>query len=171
MCQFKSAIVLKDETRKTGYRLLMSAWTDSHSDLIALNNLNDGGHLRFARVEFLPSEDLTKLDDYKLKIDEERTPDWFDSEMSEDVAKVMRRYVEKMIIVDGEHRLLLGGEYIVGGNAQITEVKNARVHSLGGEAHVEYIYGSASVGAISGSASVEYISGSAKIEKDERVTK
>ena len=54
MCNFKSAIVIKDESSKGGFRLIMSPWTESHSDLITMHKLNDGKMLHFARVEYSP---------------------------------------------------------------------------------------------------------------------
>jgi hypothetical protein len=54
MCHFKSAIVIHDERAKGGFRLLMSPWTESHSELIIIHNLRDDARLRFARVEFSP---------------------------------------------------------------------------------------------------------------------
>jgi hypothetical protein len=52
MCEFKSGIVLRDKKEKGGFRLLMSPWTESHSELITIFKLNDGKMLHFARVEW-----------------------------------------------------------------------------------------------------------------------
>ncbi len=120
MCNFKSAIVVRDEKCKGGFRLLLSPWTESHSELCIIHKLNDGPRLYFARVEFSPpSMDAAHLiDGYKLNIDEERTPEWFDAEMKEAVADRLRDYV-KSIIIDGDVKLLIGGQFIVAPNAKI----------------------------------------------------
>jgi hypothetical protein len=120
MCQFKSAIVLKDESVKGGFRLLMSPWTESHSELCTIFKLKDGARLNFARVEFSPpSMDTAYLPEtYKLKIDEERTPEWFSDEIKENVAAKMRDYI-KSIIVAGDVELLVGGQFIIAPTAKI----------------------------------------------------
>ena len=87
MCEFKSAIVVKDEQEKSGFRLLMSPFTESHSELEQLFNLKDGARLNYAKVEFSPKDFSTahQLETYKLEIDEDRTPDWFDKEIKDRV--------------------------------------------------------------------------------------
>ena len=72
MCQFKSAIVIREPRNKGGFALVHSFASDSHSELIRANKLRDDGKLRFARVEFVPGNDWTDLKSYKLRIDEER---------------------------------------------------------------------------------------------------
>ncbi len=56
MCEFKSAIVIKDAKNKGGYRLLMSPWTESHSELETIFKLKDGSRLNWAKVEFTPTD-------------------------------------------------------------------------------------------------------------------
>ncbi len=164
MCQFKSAIVLREPRNKGGFQLLMSPWTESHSELIQIHNLRDDGRLRFARVEFTPDSMATadKPETYKLLIDEEREPDWFDAEMKEAVADKMRDYI-KSIIVTGDVALLIGGQFIVAGGAKIHSVKTCVINAMMGSAKVGSIYDSAKVGSIYGSAKVDYIYGSAKV--------
>ena len=122
MCQFKSAIVLKDEQSKGGFRLLLSPWTESHSELCTIFKLNDTANakLYFARVEFTP-ESMDKayiVESYKLSIDEGRTPEWFDAEMKEAVTAKLAAYI-KSIIVDGDVNLLIGGQFIVAPGAKV----------------------------------------------------
>src|ERR1035437_10229884 len=120
MCQFKSAICVKDGREKGGFKLLMSPWTESHSELVTLFKLNDGKMLHFARVEFTPKElsEAYKPETYSLKIDEERTPEWFTGEMKEKVSDKMRSYI-KSIIVSGDVELLVGGQFIIAPGAKI----------------------------------------------------
>ena len=76
MCQFKSAIVVRDESKKGGFQLLMSPWTEHHSELITIFKLKDDARLKFARVEFAPKclSEAYLPETYSLKIDEERHP-------------------------------------------------------------------------------------------------
>src|ERR1035437_1181456 len=100
MCQYKSGIVVKDARENGGFRLLMSPWTESHSELITLHKLNDGKILHFARVEFSPADLSTadKVETYKFKIDEDRKPAWFDDEMQEKVTAKMSSYIKSIIV-------------------------------------------------------------------------
>jgi len=120
MCQFKSAIVIRDATKKGGFQLLMSPWTEHHSELITIFKLKDDARLKFARVEFTPKclSEAYLPETYSLRIDEERTPEWFDSEMKEAVANKMRSYI-KSIIVSGDCQLLVGGQFIIAPTAKI----------------------------------------------------
>ena len=145
MCNFKSGIIVHDETKKGGFTLLMSPWTESHSDLIIIHKLKDPTdtcrRLPFARVEFSPPSMDTAhlLDGYKLKIDEERTPDWFTTEMQELAAEKMRNYI-KSIIVEGDAQLLIGGQFIVAPGAKIESAKACVINALLGS--VNKVWGS-----------------------------
>ena len=121
MCQFKSAIVIREPRNKGGFALIHSYATDSHSELIAANGLRDDGKLRFARVEYAPA-DPTKahlLDTYKLRIDEERTPEWFDDDMKEAVSAKLAEIVKTMIVTKSGITLL-GGAWIVPPEVQVS---------------------------------------------------
>ena len=172
MCEFKSAIVLRDGKNKGGFKLLLSPWTNSHSDLIAMHYLHDDGRLKFARVEFKPksAETVADVKSYNLTIDEERCPDWFDEEMKDAVSEKMRTYIASIIVIDSR-KILIGGEFIVSGKAEIGDIKQSNVNSISGSAKVGSISGSATVDIIYGSATVGNISGSAKIISDNRNSK
>ena len=133
MCNFKSAIVLRDPKNKGGFKILMSPWTESHSELITIHNLRDDEKLRFARVEFSPpSMDTAHLiDGYKLTIDEKRTPDWLTAEMKEKVADHMREYVKRMIVT-GDVALLIGGQFIIAPGAKVECAKAMVINAICG---------------------------------------
>ncbi len=124
MCEFKSAIVLRDEQSKGGFRLLLSPWTEHHSELEIIYKLRDPktatARLNYAKVEFVPADMAFayKPETYKLRIDEDRTPEWLDSEMQEKVADKMCNYI-KSIIVSGDVQLLIGGQFIIAPGAKI----------------------------------------------------
>jgi len=66
-------------------------------------------------VLFALSADMAKayaLDTYKLRIDEERTPEWFDDEMKEAVTAKLAEII-KVMIVPKSGMTLLGGDRIV----------------------------------------------------------
>ena len=132
MCQFKSAIVVRDERKKLGFRLLMSPWTESHEDLVTIHNLRDN-RLNFARVEFTPESLSTahQVETYKLRIDEERTPEWFDADMKSAVVEKLSVYI-KSIIVTGDVCLLIGGQFVVGPGVTIETAKSCIINVLAG---------------------------------------
>ncbi|HYB97500.1 MAG TPA: hypothetical protein VEC57_00005, partial [Candidatus Limnocylindrales bacterium] len=135
MCQFKSAIVLKDESAKGGFKLLMSPWTESHSELCVIHKLNDTAKARlyFARVEFTPSsmDKAHLVDEYKLRIDEERTPEWFDDDMKVAVTDKLRAYI-KSIIVEGDVQLLIGGQFIIAPGAKVESAHSMVINAICG---------------------------------------
>ena len=158
MCNFLSGIVLKNGD------LLWNPYTDSHEDLVVINNLRDKRGDEFARVEFSPPDlsQMDKPDTYKLKLDQERTPDWWTAKLAEKISDNMRGIVRRMII-SGDATMLCGGAYILTSGAKISTIKHARLLVIMGSAQVDYISGSAQVTNISGSAKVGNISGSAQV--------
>ena len=155
MCEFKSGIVLRDESLKGGFKLLMSPWTESHSDLIQMYNLRDDSRLRFARVEFKPPtmDDADKPDTYKLRIDEDRCPEWFDDEMKESVSDRMRTYI-KSIIIKNDVCLLIGGQFILSGKAKIETAKNCIITAMLDSSNVGEMRDSSNVGVMRDSSKV-----------------
>jgi hypothetical protein len=134
MCNFKSAIVVQDESVKGGFRLLLSPWTESHSELCTIFKLNPTDrHLRLANVEFSPPSMDTahQVETYKLKIDEERTPNWFSDEVKESVTEKLTDYI-KSIIVDDERELLIGGQFIIAPGAKIGIAKEMVLNAICG---------------------------------------
>jgi hypothetical protein len=149
MCNFLSAIVMRN------WDLLCDPFlTDSHEDLLSAHNVRDGlcQHDAFVRVEFIPPKDspIHNLSTWTLKVDQANTPDWFDSERA---TNLLKDRVQRMIVAD-ERELLLGGCWILVGEAKIKRVQNARIFSVSGnsqinEMRVEFSSGSA-VGKFSG---------------------
>jgi hypothetical protein len=120
MCNFKSAIVIKDEKEKGGYRLLLSPWTEYHSELETIFQLKDGARLNYAKVEFAPKAmaEAHKVETYSLHIDQDRTPEWFSSEMKRSVTAKLAAYITR-IIVTGDVCLLIGGQFIIAPDAKV----------------------------------------------------
>jgi hypothetical protein len=133
MCQVKSAIVVKEPRNKGGFQLLMSPWTESHSELITIHKLKDDARLKFARVEFSPPsmEQAYLPETYSLRIDEERTPEWFDPEMKEAVTAKMLAYI-KTIIISGDVQLLIGGQFIIAPCAKVECAHSVVINAMCG---------------------------------------
>ena len=97
----------------------MSPWTESHSELETIFKLRDTKQ-NLAKVEFSPkSMDQAHLvETYSLKIDEERTPDWFTDDLKKSVSAEMTAYIKRMIVT-GDVCLLIGGQFIIAPGAKV----------------------------------------------------
>ena len=146
MCQFKSAVVVRDEREKGGFRLLLSPWTESHSVLETIFKINERVRLICAKVEFSP-DDITNahlIEKYKLKIDEERTPEWFDDDMKLNVSEKLSDYI-KNIIVTGDVDILIGGQFIVAPGCKVSCVRTCVISAVLGNASITDVRDNASI--------------------------
>ena len=165
MCQFLSALVLRD-----GTILSREDVTDSHEILIKWysqqgHDLRDDREFnsRFVRVEYAPkfAQDAGDLNNYRLVVDEQTEPAWFAAH-SEEVARALRRKVKRCIVSDSRD-LLIGGPWILTGDAIIGECHSARVVSMHDSSKVDVMYGSSKVDAMYGSSKVVSMHDSSKI--------
>jgi hypothetical protein len=160
MCDFLSAIVFKG-----GRIICQPELTDSHSDLIAANNLRDDNiHIRvWVRVELTPTEHkYLDVDSYSMRLDESSRPDWFDSAAEFDAAEKLRDKIRAMIVTD-KRALLLGGCWILGEGADIESAKAARIVAMISSAKVGEMRGSSQVGEMRGSSQVGVLRGSSQV--------
>lgn len=135
MCQFLSAIVTRQGD------IYSHPLTDSHTDLITLFNLKEGKAAQnFVRVEFTAQgADIFDVNKYKFRVDETRTPAWFDDEVLGMTIVKLRVLVKKCIIVD-ERPLLIGGTYLIGDKAKIAKVSSARIIAVHAGAYMAGAY-------------------------------
>jgi len=155
MCNFFSCIITEKNLE-----IYHNPYTDSHEELIDYFGFKDDKiQNKWVRVEFVSQDN--KYDDiqsYQLKCDETVIPDWF-TENRENIINKLRQIIKTMIITDSR-KILLGGCYILSGNAKINLIKSAQVKSISDNAQVKSIYGNAQV---------KSIYGNAKIINDKRV--
>jgi len=174
MCDFISAII-----RENWDVICLPEYTDSHEDLMRHAGLRDD-HLsqgRFVRVEFTPPDDGGQIADvskWRLKLDERSAPEWWDSERA--AAKMSR--IAKRMIVSGARDVIIGGCWILDGDAKIGCMIGARVFVMRGNSSVGKMWGSSNVGEMWGSShigkmwensNVGGMRGAASIKKDERI--
>ena len=181
MCKLKSAIILKD-------RIFMPDY-DNHSKMLEELKITDdyfNASKVFVRAELVPeNQDIfSDIDGWKLCVDQDITPGWFDEK---DCAERMRNTVKewaKTHIFVGQNDLKIShGENIfikdcknvnicgnatvkyICGNATVENIcGNATVENICDNATVENIYGKATVENICGNATVKYICGNATVE-------
>lgn len=162
MCQFLSAIITRD-----GNIYMMPNVTDSHSELVEWCGLQNGDDDRlpgFAKVQFSPPEggSLANIEAYRLTVEEECSPIWFDDSMCADIEAKLRHAVQAMII-DSPRTLLLGGCWILVGEAKVQIVKTSRILAMYGSSRVEAMYDSSRVEAMYDSSRVGTMYGSSSV--------
>ena len=163
MCKLKSAIILKD-------RIFMPDY-DSHSKMLEELGITDdyfNASKVFVRAELAPENGdvFSDIDGWKLKVDQDITPEWFDEK---DCAERMRNTVKewaKTHIFVGQNELKIShGEYIFIKDCEDVDIcDNATVEYICGNATVEYIYDKATVKNIYGNATVKNICDNATVE-------
>ena len=100
MCQFKSAIVLKD-------RIYCPLKHDHHTQMLEELNIKDDNEFpNFVRVEMVPKDrDVFNhnLENWILHVDQDFLPDWFDVEKVEKEMKIkMEEVFEKCFAIDSQ---------------------------------------------------------------------
>jgi hypothetical protein len=155
MCEFLSALVFK-----SGKIFTSPEHTDSHSDLIDAKGLSAESdsslQIRgWIRVEFTPpsTRQMADVDSYVLRVDESSTPEWFDAAMKFDVTEQLKEIIQAMIVTD-ERKILLGGCWILAGEAKVHKIVRATVKVALGSSQVGKMLGSSQVGKMLGSSQV-----------------
>ena len=166
MCQFKSALLLKDRVFVPDY--------DSHDQMLKeLGITDDYIHAckTFVRVELIPPDGNVASDPmgWKFRVDQDSDmrPDWFDENADEQrVKEEVAAWYKKHVFTEGEHEVHDGVWYASGsatvkayGSATVTAYDSATVTAYNSATVTAYdsatvtAYGSATVKA-SGSATV-----------------
>jgi hypothetical protein len=127
MCRTKSGMV-----NRLG-DVVTSEYTDSHTVIKTSISIADTGSAletaNWTPAEFLPPEDLSTIENmatWKLIVDDAVSkPVWWD-EMDPTIRANFERTVERMF-VRGEHRLLLGGDWILLPGSRVHQAVGARI--------------------------------------------
>lgn len=124
MCQFKSALCLKDRVFVPDY--------DSHEEMLKELGIKDdflNASKTFVRVELSPP-DGDKISDpmgWKIKIDQDELPDWFVHEVDEQRVKVaITEWCKVHVLKEGHHEVHDGVWYAYG-SATVTACNSATV--------------------------------------------
>jgi len=155
MCQFLSGIGFKNGD------VITSDYTDRHELLILAYGLRETPAPRdngWVRLEYT-SDTKTDIDSYKLGIDETDIPSWVTDKVKEKWISKLRVRLKDMIIITGEKEILLGGKYILGGDAKILQAYNviivemwdsSQIGTMWGSSQVSKMYGSSQAGTMYG---------------------
>ena len=142
MCQFFSALYTR-----TG-DLLWHWCTDHHSDLMRIFKLKDEQEQHFVRVEFTPPEDLATIvdvDTWKFRLDEERTPGWFDAEAKAAAIAKLKGVVSSHIVTDARD-VLTDGPWVLADGANVNTILSGRIALMCASSNVGVMRGSSNVG-------------------------
>jgi hypothetical protein len=154
MCKFKSGIVLKD-------RIYCPLNHDHHTQMLEELGIRDDSQFpNFVRVEMIPRDgDVFNhdLNNWKLNVDQDFRPDWFDADKTEKEMKVkMQEAFEKMFIIDREVEEISSGEWYL---------KNGIIRRLGGNAIINVMRGSSQVNEMWGSSQVKEMWESSQVKE------
>ena len=158
MCKFYSAIVMRNGD------ILHDEHLMSHEDIIGLYNINDSqiNCNKFVRVEYTPDEskDFPDISKYKLNVDEDSAPDWFEQHR-EHVIERLKSFVEKRIITT-DRKILTGGLYVVK-DCHIDKLISAQVIYLQGQ--VNRMWGNSQVNQMWGNSLVNRMMGNSQVNE------
>ena len=128
MCQFKSALVLKDRVFVPDY--------DSHDRMLKeLGITDDFAHASkvFVRVELSPTDGDKTSDPmgWKIRIDQDILPDWFVHEVDEQRVKVaITEWCKVHVLRDGHHEVH-DGVWIATGSSKVVARGSSKVVARG----------------------------------------
>ena len=172
MCKLKSAIILKD-------RIFMPDY-DSHSKMLEELKITDdyfNASKVFVRAELAPADGdvFSDIDGWKLEVDQDITPEWFDKkDCAERMKNIVKEWAKTHIFIGQNGLKISHGKNIfikdcndveICDNATVEYIcDNATVKNIFGKATVKNIFGNATVKNIYDNAKVEYIYDKAKVE-------
>ena len=163
MCKLKSAIILKD-------RIFMPDY-DSHSKMLEELGITDdyiNASKVFVRAELAPEnwDVFSNIDDWKLEVDQDITPEWFDEkDCTERMRKAVKEWAKTHIFIGQNDLKISHGENIFIKDCEDVEIcDNATVKCIYGNATVNNICGNVTVNNICGNATVENICGNATVK-------
>ena len=124
MCQFKSALVLKDTIFLPDY--------DSHDKMLQELGIEDNftnASKVFVRVELSPADGdiFSDVDGWKLKVDQDILPEWWnEAERLSQLKELVETWMRKHTIYAGEHEVA-DGVWLATGSATVTAYNSSTV--------------------------------------------
>ena len=153
MCQFKSAIILKDRIFIPDY--------DSHTEMLeelGIADTTENAERLFVRAELIPANNdvFSDIDTWIFHVDQDIQPEWFVAEYEKQrMIQAVKGWAKTHIHIGIDNLKIDSGK-----GHYIEDCKNVEIC---GSATVNYIYGSATVNNICDSATVKNIYGSATV--------
>ena len=156
MCNFLSALVLRNGDVVT-HPLL-----DGHADLVTYFKLRDESLLGspFAKLELRPKDWLDAAT-WECAIDAPEPSWWPDVAIGAEQA--LRDRAARMILRDGEHRLIVDGCWIIGGTAVLRDVRGGRLLRVQDQAQIHNVWGAAQIQDVRDQAQIRNVGDQAQI--------
>ena len=142
MCQFKSALILKDK--------IYMSMEDSHSTLLEELGIDDtveNAKLKFVRAELIPYDDdrFSNVDTWRFVIDQDIRPDWFVKDYDEKrMRDAVKEWVGKYYLTGKDNLELCGEYYYLKDCTNVILKKDAKVE-LFGNSSVAWMWDNSSV--------------------------
>lgn len=172
MCRFRSGILLKDRA------VIARKDNDSHQDMLEELNISDtyeNAARVFVRAELIPEKDewWTNPDDWKLVIDQDIVPDWFEEDREGHISRfraAVKEWWSGHVLVDKKIDTLRTGYYMLKdcevdklcGDAMVL-LKNSQLGKMYGSSQVGEMYRNSQVGKMYNSAQVGRIWDSSQV--------
>ena len=157
MCNFLSGLVLRNGD------ILTHPMLDGHADLVTHFNLPDTDAYvqHFAKVELRPV-DWGDVATWEWHLDEQAAPSWWD-DVAGGAEAELRARAARMILREGEHRLIVDGSWIVLGTAVVRDVRAGRILHVQDSARIHDVRDSAQIYGVEDSAQIYNVCGRAQI--------
>ena len=164
MCDTFSGLLLKSENL-----IFRPQFTDSHQDLVESCGLAD--YNGYVKWEFkCPSGGEADIGSYLLSVTGDQ--DWFIPSVRARLYDRVKAKVKKMMIIDDDRKILVGGCYILGGNATVTRVTGSRIVAMVGNSRIRILTDStvdnmrdtSSVGQVYGSSTIGSMAGNSNVQ-------
>ena len=157
MCNFLSGLVLRNGD------ILTHPMLDGHADLVTHFNLPDTDAYvqHFAKVELRPV-DWGDVATWEWHLDEQAAPSWWD-DVAGGAEAELRARAARMILREGEHRLIVDGSWIVLGTAVVRDVRAGRILHVQDSAQIHDVQDSAQIHDVRDSAQIHDVWGHAQI--------
>ena len=152
MCNFKSAIVLKN-------KVFMPFDYDAHEQMIKELGLDDKtSSPDFVRVEIIPIDGNIfnhNLNNWQLKVDQDFKPEWFSEKFAKkELRKALPKLFAERFLIDRKLKEIKEGRWFL---------KNGKVDNLLGNSLIERMWGSSQIGVMRESSQIGEIRDSSQI--------
>ncbi len=161
MCQFKSAIILKDRVFIPDY--------DSHSNMLkelGIADTKENAERLFIRAELIPVDDVfSDISTWKFNVDQDILPDWYVEEYDKQrMIEAVKEWAKDRIHIGKDNLDIFdGAEHYIKNCTNVKIHGSAQVEKICGDTKVKNIYNNATVYRICNNATVNYIYGNATV--------
>ncbi len=163
MCQFKSAIILKDR--------IYIPDIDSHTEMLKQLKIEDNfinAQKTFVRVELIPKEEdpFSNIENWTFKIDQDVTPDWFNVIVDKSrMIEAVKEWAKNRIYIGADNlELYNGANYILKDCTNVVLMNNVNIHKIYGNSNINAMYDNSKIENLYDNSKINEMYGNSKIE-------